>query len=139
LHVPPPILYVSPQKVAAARQQVTGPPDAAKLPWTPLPKVDADAAAKAVEAAEKRRQAASPTSEIAGPVRSAFSSTPTAVTGGTSGLFGASREISGGSGGSTSRFGAPEGKPAASAGGGGRTGNQSLADSLAKKIQQKGQ
>jgi hypothetical protein len=137
LHVPPPILFLSPQKIAAIRQQIAGPPDGGKLPWTPLPKVDAEAAAKAVEAAEKRRQAANPSSEASGPVRSAFSSTPTAVTGGTSGLFGASRDSASG-GTSPPRFGAPDSKPAAS-GGGGRTGNQSLADSLARKVQQKGQ
>lgn len=122
--------------VATVRQQIHAGPDPGKLPWTPLPKVDAEAAAKAVEAAEKRRQASMPASETAGPVRSAFSSTPTAITGGTGGLFGASRDAASG-GTSAPRFGAPESRPAG--GGGGRSGNQSLADALAKKVQQKGQ
>lgn len=136
LHTPPPLLYIDPAKAAKIRQQVTTPPDPAKLPWTPLQKVDAEAAARAVEAAEKRRQASSPTSEASGPVRSAFSSTPSPVTGG--GLFGAPRDGGASSGGtSTPRFGAPESRPAA--GGGTRTGNQALADAIAKRMQQKGQ
>ncbi len=136
--MPVPVLFMPAARVAAVRQAIAGPPDAARLPWSPLPKVDADAAAKAVEVAEKRRQAAAPTSEMSGPVRSAFSSTPTAVTGGGGGLFGASRDANNPpSGGSNPRFGAPESKPAGA--GGGRTGNQALADALAKKMQQKGQ
>lgn len=115
---------------------MTTPPDPAKLPWTPLPKVDADAAARAVEAAEKRRQANAPPSETAGPVRSAFSSTPSSsVTGG--GLFGAPRDGGPSGGAPAPRFGAPESRPAA--GGGTRTGNQALADAIAKRMQQKGQ
>ncbi|GMU51385.1 MAG: hypothetical protein AMXMBFR33_05310 [Candidatus Xenobia bacterium] len=135
--MPPPLLFVRPEVVTQVRQQIAGPPDPKKLPWNPLPKVDAEAAARVVDDMEKKKQAAVSSSDLSGPVRSAFSSQST-VTGGLAGLF-AGREAgsTGGAPAPTPKFGAPDTpKPA---GGGARTGNQALADAIARKLQQRGQ
>lgn len=135
--MPPPLLFVRPEVVTQVRQQIAGPPDPKKLPWNPLPKVDPEAAARVVDDMEKKKQAAVSSSDLSGPVRSAFSSQST-VTGGLAGLF-AGREAgsTGGTPAPTPKFGAPETpKPA---GGGARTGNQALADAIARRLQQRGQ
>lgn len=136
LHAPPPLLFVRPALVTQVRQQIAGPPDPKKLPWNPLPKVDAEAAAKVVDDMEKKKQASISSSDLSGPVRSAFSSQST-VTGGLAGLFAGREGGSPGTPPTTPKFGAPETpKPA---GGGNRTGNQALADAIARKLQQRGQ
>ncbi len=135
--MPPPLLFVRPATVTQVRQQIAGPPDPKKLPWNPLPKVDAQAAAKVVDDMEKKKQASVSSSDLSGPVRSAFSSQST-VTGGLAGLFaGRDAGSTGGTAAPAPKFGAPDTpKPA---GGGARTGNQALADAIARKLQQKGQ
>ncbi|MEW6279165.1 MAG: hypothetical protein AB1758_11110, partial [Candidatus Eremiobacterota bacterium] len=130
LHTPPPLLFVDLARVPAIREQVLEPPDSVKLPWTPLPRVDPDAVSRAVDAAEKRKLA-SDASKQTGPIRSAFGDQQSSFTGGS--MFGQGG-TPGGQQAPPPRFGAPESAP--KPGASGRTGNQSLADAIARKLQQ---
>jgi len=138
--VPTPWLFRDPRYVKEAKKQVPTPVERSRLPFDPLPQVDPQMVMIKQEARKKAEEEAA---RKANPrVGSAFSGDrPSAFTSGIAkpaGGFGMASSAGAAAANTNPGNPAPQAPPRPAALGGGRSGNQDLADQIRRRLQERG-
>jgi hypothetical protein len=136
--IPTPWLFRDPRYVQSAKKQLTTPLDRSRLPFDPLPKVDPQ---MVMIKQDQRKKAEEEAARKANPrVESAFSNRPSAFGSGAAkapGAFGNSSSA-GGAAAAASAAGPAVGGGSKYGLGGGRSGNQDLAEQIRRRLQERG-